>query len=773
MIVNKYNNGGGSSSGGTGSVVSWRQDLSAGTQIAQITINGSAQAVYAPSGSSEDIIQNYQIVEDLSAVTGETRTIVETFSGLVIDYTTVVSTEEWYYQVFHGDNSIDFFYNKSENKIDNVEEDGEYHFHNINGVDLYQKQDVENHTLSLLFANPSFDQYSYYLDDYGYCTSATTEETFTHTETTYEEGTLVLVKGQPMVKEEYSATFCGYRIASTDPVITDPVVIVNLIYSGEGGEELILSMEENSEKTIYDAYNWQFYFEDGNFDNIQKYSFYIGEQEYDVYAYTGQHTRPEQYPNIRVILLSPVFYHDTNVSATTFFSATTEAQGFKYVFDTGETRIARYENKSWDAIVQNATPSQYFRRENNEWQLSSLPKLVELGSLWENEEIGNLVKSLYPGQDVFNNLANYKFYKHTGYGAREFIPRYVDDETGDLILTSTAADKDGVVIGTSYKITRDGTAEWLEEKVMPVQTYFVVDNTGDAWDAQEGALVHTKPLVSTDSYKVIHCSISGISLLEPIILGWMAVGDYPALWGTPEHTFSAGSQDMTTFVALDNNDGEYHSVTDFGGEFFYKIVASGEIEFKGLQEIYNTEHVGYEQWDEIIPVLAGYTGETTYRVYQNVGEFIGFNVVSLPRVYDFSRMSSFELGELCEQIKVYYSAATPFEFESWNYKFYADASESGETDGSVEVYFNKFSGDPTDDSTIEVYFTGAKAERDGSGIYAVSVKLSYDSILYEWVVEVSKEKAFTGPKSEVLTQAEYDALVQAGTVDPNTIYTII
>lgn len=53
MIVNKYTKGG-SSSGGTGSVVSWRQDLSAGTQIAQITINGQSQSVFAPEGGGGD-----------------------------------------------------------------------------------------------------------------------------------------------------------------------------------------------------------------------------------------------------------------------------------------------------------------------------------------------------------------------------------------------------------------------------------------------------------------------------------------------------------------------------------------------------------------------------------------------------------------------------------------------------------------------------------------------------------------------------------------------
>lgn len=46
MIVNKYNTGG----GGSGSTVVWNQTLSAGTEIAKITINGTQQNVYAPEG---------------------------------------------------------------------------------------------------------------------------------------------------------------------------------------------------------------------------------------------------------------------------------------------------------------------------------------------------------------------------------------------------------------------------------------------------------------------------------------------------------------------------------------------------------------------------------------------------------------------------------------------------------------------------------------------------------------------------------------------------
>ena len=70
MIINfdRIGQGGGS---GSGSTVSWRQDLSAGTQIAQITINGTSQAVYAPEGGQG--AGDYQVVSALpaSAETGQ------------------------------------------------------------------------------------------------------------------------------------------------------------------------------------------------------------------------------------------------------------------------------------------------------------------------------------------------------------------------------------------------------------------------------------------------------------------------------------------------------------------------------------------------------------------------------------------------------------------------------------------------------------------------------------------------------------------------------
>lgn len=53
MIINFSNLGSGGGSG-TGSVVSWEQEVTAGTQIASITINGTSQNVYAPEGGDED-----------------------------------------------------------------------------------------------------------------------------------------------------------------------------------------------------------------------------------------------------------------------------------------------------------------------------------------------------------------------------------------------------------------------------------------------------------------------------------------------------------------------------------------------------------------------------------------------------------------------------------------------------------------------------------------------------------------------------------------------
>ena len=54
MII-QFNSFGASGGGsGTGSVVSWEQEVTAGTQIASITINGTSQNVYAPEGGDEE-----------------------------------------------------------------------------------------------------------------------------------------------------------------------------------------------------------------------------------------------------------------------------------------------------------------------------------------------------------------------------------------------------------------------------------------------------------------------------------------------------------------------------------------------------------------------------------------------------------------------------------------------------------------------------------------------------------------------------------------------
>lgn len=71
-------------SGETGSQVSYSQTLSAGTEIGQITIDGSATTIYAPQGGSSE--QNYVIVDALSDVT-EPHQGMEAFvrSGNTID----------------------------------------------------------------------------------------------------------------------------------------------------------------------------------------------------------------------------------------------------------------------------------------------------------------------------------------------------------------------------------------------------------------------------------------------------------------------------------------------------------------------------------------------------------------------------------------------------------------------------------------------------------------------------------------------------------------
>lgn len=99
MIINSiginFENIGSGGSGGTGSVVTWRQDLSAGTQIAEISINGNSQAVYAPEGGSAGGVDIYYVNE----VTGNTALAEELYnrakacfvSGSDIDFRVVYS----------------------------------------------------------------------------------------------------------------------------------------------------------------------------------------------------------------------------------------------------------------------------------------------------------------------------------------------------------------------------------------------------------------------------------------------------------------------------------------------------------------------------------------------------------------------------------------------------------------------------------------------------------------------------------------------------------
>lgn len=81
MIIqfNSFGSGGGS---GSGSTVAWRQDVTAGTQIAQITINGTSQSVYTPdiytekshTEESEEVIS--RALNELSASIGDVETLL-------------------------------------------------------------------------------------------------------------------------------------------------------------------------------------------------------------------------------------------------------------------------------------------------------------------------------------------------------------------------------------------------------------------------------------------------------------------------------------------------------------------------------------------------------------------------------------------------------------------------------------------------------------------------------------------------------------------------
>ena len=80
MIVNKYQKGGGS---GSGSTVTWQQTVTGGTKIARISIDGSGQDVFCPSGST------YELPTASSSTLGG----VKIGNGLSIDANGVLSTK--------------------------------------------------------------------------------------------------------------------------------------------------------------------------------------------------------------------------------------------------------------------------------------------------------------------------------------------------------------------------------------------------------------------------------------------------------------------------------------------------------------------------------------------------------------------------------------------------------------------------------------------------------------------------------------------------------
>lgn len=100
MIVNKYQKGGGS---GSGSTVSWKQEVTGGTEIAQITIDGSTKRVYVPediSGSSVSYSQTLSAGTEIGQITidGSATTIYAPAGGgsqgpTVIDFDAMSQSE--------------------------------------------------------------------------------------------------------------------------------------------------------------------------------------------------------------------------------------------------------------------------------------------------------------------------------------------------------------------------------------------------------------------------------------------------------------------------------------------------------------------------------------------------------------------------------------------------------------------------------------------------------------------------------------------------------
>lgn len=103
MIVNKYQKGGGS---GSGSTVAWQQTVTAGTQIAKITIDGTSQTVYAPAGGDGRTVVSFDGTSQAERATLYTtlKALYDAGSGNTINKTYV------FYKTLNSNQGVPFDY---------------------------------------------------------------------------------------------------------------------------------------------------------------------------------------------------------------------------------------------------------------------------------------------------------------------------------------------------------------------------------------------------------------------------------------------------------------------------------------------------------------------------------------------------------------------------------------------------------------------------------------------------------------------------------------
>lgn len=239
---------GGGGGGGTAGVSSLDGQTGA---LTTKTINGNAILgsgdIVISGGSGEEIIQNYQIVDDLSEVSGETETIIGAYSGVVIDYSTATLFSPFVIDSYGRDLYIyaqegeDVFvvYDWDWNPVE--DDGGEYRLREVDGRQLYQKLDKANKSLTILAVNPA--DVTYTVVD---CSYVDTALTYSEEVTTYTEGQLAYVKGKKEVNE-ITVDWTKYQSVFESGEEISGLTLVQLCWSGMGEDWTLFSITQTGD----------------------------------------------------------------------------------------------------------------------------------------------------------------------------------------------------------------------------------------------------------------------------------------------------------------------------------------------------------------------------------------------------------------------------------------------------------------------------------------------------------------------------------------------